>query len=296
MLTPILLAACTSAQATTPAPVATPRPTALPDEVDTPAPGCVEILYAWVSTEEAIRQASAIVIGTVDDVSTPRSTGGVDYYEATVIVEQSIRGTYESGEPAIVTILGNCPDEGVIRAGERVLLLLEERAIGTQREPRITLYPWGKYLLTQQGQALNTFDSGRHTTLEQLLTVITEVPQGTVAGTVVPAPTGVVNPATITSLPSPTLLRGPTTITVNDLQMGQTLYLAVGDTFTLDSSVSGPIRIGDERVVAHATDAEGVYVAIATGQTELQVTHDVCASVPGCMAPVFLFILKIAVQ
>ena len=85
-----------------------------------------------------------------------------------------------------------------------------------------------------------------------------EVPQGPVAGTVMPAPTGVINPATIESLPSPTPLRGPTTITVNDLQMGQTLYLAVGDTFTFDSSVTAPILIGDERVVAHVTDAEGV--------------------------------------
>jgi len=90
-------------------------------------------------------------------------------------------------------------------------------------------------------------------------------------------PPVVVDPAKIAPPPSPTPLRGSTTITLNDLQMGQTLYLAVGDTFTLDSSATGPIRSGDERVVAHVTDAEDVYVAIAAGETELQVTHDVCA-------------------
>jgi len=109
-------------------------------------------------------------------------------------------------------------------------------------------------------------------------------------------PAGVINLATIAALPSPTPLRGPTTITVDDLQMGQTLYLAVGDAFTLDSSVTGPIRIGDARVAAPATDAKDVYVAIAAGHTELHVTHDVCAGTAGCMAPVFLFILKIVVQ
>ncbi len=106
----------------------------------------------------------------------------------------------------------------------------------------------------------------------------------------------VVDPTKITPPPSPTPLRGSITITLNDLQMGQILYLAVGDMFTFDASVTGPIHIDDERIVARVPDTTGVYQALTAGRTELRVTHDLCEGTPGCAAPVALFILKIVIQ
>ncbi len=90
-------------------------------------------------------------------------------------------------------------------------------------------------------------------------------------------PPTVVNLTELTPPTSPTALRGPTTITLNDLQMGQTLYPAVGDTFKLDESVSGPAHLRDDRMVAPVPDASGVYKALTTGQMDLEVVVDPCA-------------------
>lgn len=166
--------------------------------------------YIEVSATEAIDQASAIVIGTVDHLSPTRwnqdsgeywedpSTGmaNLPYYEIAITVEQSIRGNYEPNEKVIVTVLGNSPtdlplladeerpvfaEEYFIQSGERVLLLLETRAMAWRTGPQDRLMvvggPQGKYLLTQDGQALNAADPGRNTTLEKLLNQISAAGQ-----------------------------------------------------------------------------------------------------------------------
>lgn len=104
--------------------------------------------------------------------------------------------------------------------------------------------------------------------------------------------------------PTPTPLRGPVTISIEDLRAGQTLYLAVGDTFVLDSSVTGQVQIGDADIIARVEDAadpgraQGSYRAIAPGKTELQITEspDCLTASPPCLAPGALLVLNIEVQ
>jgi hypothetical protein len=121
--------------------------------------------------------------------------------------------------------------------------------------------------------------------------------------------TAIVHAATIgpaaTSGPivTPTSLRGPNTITMQDNQ--QILRLAVGDTFVLNL---GPPYIWtvqvDERIVARVPgaaapkDAQGVYKAIAPGQTALVATGiPACANAkPRCLLPDILFELMIIVE
>jgi hypothetical protein len=76
--------------------------------------------YVALSTEEAIRQASAIVIGRVEHICAPRwnqdsgeywddsgsAMSSLLYYEATLVVEASIRGGYQPEEKITLTILG----------------------------------------------------------------------------------------------------------------------------------------------------------------------------------------------
>jgi hypothetical protein len=104
--------------------------------------------------------------------------------------------------------------------------------------------------------------------------------------------------------PSPTPLRGPATISLNDLRSGQTLYLSVGDTFRLDESVTGQVLIQDTHVVTRvggavvAGSATGTYKALAAGQTQLQVSQspDCATATPPCLAPATVFVLQITVQ
>ncbi len=113
---------------------------------------------------------------------------------------------------------------------------------------------------------------------------------------------GVITEGPIPPTPSP--LRGPVTISINDLRAGQTLYLAVGDMFTLDSSVTGQVQIGDTGIItrvssaAQADHAQGSYKAIAPGKTELQITEspDCVTANPPCLAPGALLILRVEVQ
>jgi len=113
-----------------------------------------------------------------------------------------------------------------------------------------------------------------------------------------------VGPA-VTSGPvmTPTALHGPVTITSGDNL--QTLYLAVGETFVLKlgAPMDWHVRVGDERIVAPipnavlAEGAQGVYKALAAGQTEL--LADGAASCrkahPPCMMPDIVFRLTIVV-
>lgn len=113
---------------------------------------------------------------------------------------------------------------------------------------------------------------------------------------------GVVTEGPIPPTPSP--LRGPVTISINDLRAGQTLYLAVGDTFTLDSSVTGQVQIGDTGIITRVSSAaqpeytQGSYKAIAPGKTTLQITEspDCVNANPPCLAPGALLILRVEVQ
>ena len=108
---------------------------------------------------------------------------------------------------------------------------------------------------------------------------------------------GTVDLTNMTPAPTPTPLRGPTTITLQDVLIRQTLILAVGDTFTLDSLIPQPIRIGDGRIVTRLPDELGTYKALATGQTELQAILNRCAGVEmPCEAPLQLLTLTIIVR
>lgn len=141
--------------------------------LDTPSPGvsagCIIIDYALPSTEEAIDTAVAIVIGTVDALAEPDATAAaLPIYQANILVEQVIRGEYSTGERLIVAVPGNCPEQGFIQPGERVLIMLEKRPISDHP----TLYPYNKYLITEDGRALNGLDAAQDTTLSQLLALI----------------------------------------------------------------------------------------------------------------------------
>jgi hypothetical protein len=102
--------------------------------------------------------------------------------------------------------------------------------------------------------------------------------------------------------PHPTPLHGSTTIALNDLQAGQTLYLSVGDTFTLDNSITGHIQIGNEHIVkqisAASASERSTYKALASGRTELRVSQELpCARAnPPCLAPASVLTLIIEVQ
>jgi hypothetical protein len=106
----VTLAAC---QAPT---FASPQPAPMPGvEIE------MHVDYVTLSTEEAIRQASAIVIGRVKHISAPRwnqdsgeywddsstAMSSLLYYEATLVVEESIRGGYQPGDKITLTVLGN---------------------------------------------------------------------------------------------------------------------------------------------------------------------------------------------
>ena len=120
------------------------------------------------------------------------------------------------------------------------------------------------------------------------------------------APTGATKPATRELLPSPTPVREMLTVALNDVSTGQTLHLAVGDTFMLKlgDDYLWQVHIGDERVVTHLakpgakSEAPGPYLARAAGQTELQITGDPACSKasPPCAMPSILYELKIAVR
>jgi hypothetical protein len=123
---------------------------------------------------------------------------------------------------------------------------------------------------------------------------ITAVAQGqVVAQTVPPGPQ-----------PTPTPLRGPATIGMQDHE--QTLYLGVGETFQLKlgSQLIWTVQIEDERIVTRVPDAatnaetQGVYKALAAGQTTLMATGDPACrqSTPACMMPSFAFQLHIVVR
>jgi hypothetical protein len=179
MLFLVTLAACQAPTFTSPQPA--------------PMPGVeveMHVDYVTLSTEEAIRQASAIVIGPVEHISASRwnqdsgeywddsgsAMSSLLYYEATLVVEASIRGGYQPGEKITLTILGNSPDESFLQTAERVLVMLEKRAIAWRTVPRERVVvvggPQGKYHLTQDGQALNAADPRRSMALEQLLAQI----------------------------------------------------------------------------------------------------------------------------
>jgi len=103
---------------------------------------------------------------------------------------------------------------------------------------------------------------------------------------------------------TPTPLRGPASITLQD--NNQTLRLVVGDNFELKlgGEWNWQVTIGDEGVVAQVPDAEvakeaqGVYKALAQGQAELTADGDpVCRqSRPPCMLPSILFRLTVIVM
>jgi hypothetical protein len=200
-----------------------------------PVPG-VEVVthvdYVALSTEDAIRQASAIVIGQVEHISAPcwnqdsgeywddsgSAMSSLLYYEATLVVEASIRRGYQPGEKITLTILGYSPDESFLQTGERVLVMLEKRAIAWRTVPRERIVvvggPQGKYHLTQDGQALNAADPGRSMGLEQLLAQIasatTPKDKGAITLQSPRAPTSTATAELLPTLPTPTPIPLPT--------------------------------------------------------------------------------------
>ncbi len=103
---------------------------------------------------------------------------------------------------------------------------------------------------------------------------------------------------------TPTALHGPVTITSGDNL--QTLHLAVGETFVLKlgAPMDWHVRVGDQRIVAPIPNAalpagaQGVYRALAAGQTELLADGAApCRKAhPPCMIRDMLFRLTIVVQ
>ena len=123
----------------------------------------------------------------------------------------------------------------------------------------------------------------------------------------------IVEPATVgTSLPlstlaaaSPTPSSGtPGVVTFGD--QGRTIPLHVGQTFVLqlDQLHTWDIQIADQRVLGQVSDrhegpgAQGVYQALAPGQTTLEAQGEpICRTArPPCMLPTIVFSVTIVVQ
>ena len=130
-----------------------------------------------------------------------------------------------------------------------------------------------------------------------------DVGGGVVSGTAIAGTAVVVFPATTGPMQTRTPLRGSRVITSQDAM--QTLYLSVGETFTLqlDSRMGWEIEPVDGIVLMQIQPpdveqgTQGVYQAHASGQTELIATGDPpCRrSKPACMMPSILFHLTVIV-
>jgi hypothetical protein len=120
--------------------------------------------------------------------------------------------------------------------------------------------------------------------------------------TVGPATTGLPLSTLAAQQPSPPP-RTPGVVTRDDNQ--RTIHLAVGETFTLQLGqlYNWTVQIADERVLARVADrgagpdAQGVYRALAPGQTLLEAQGDpVCwSATPACMLPSIAFSVRIVV-
>jgi hypothetical protein len=142
-------------------------------------------------------------------------------------------------------------------------------------------------------------------------TISTPPPYATASPALIisPAGSGVSGVATVGSSGAagsqvtPTALKGPVTITIQDNQ--QTLALTVGQIFTLDLGAvfTWDIQIGDPQIIARVADPNATdgapqrYRALAPGQTELRATGDPrCRRAqPACMLPSIVFHLTIIV-
>jgi hypothetical protein len=117
-------------------------------------------------------------------------------------------------------------------------------------------------------------------------------------------PSGIGQPTLPGQEVTPTPLQGPRALTFED--RGQTLLLAVGDTFQLrlGSVMTWTVSITDERIVERVLDApldaetQGVYKALAPGETTLIAVGDVACfhSRPACMMPIPIVELRIVVR
>ena len=180
LLTLLLLTACQGTQdlpvETRPeivvaAPTAPTESTATSEPV-AEIPECLEIDYALPSLEEILDSAAAIVTGEVEALSEPGlSLTNFPLYEVTFKVGQVIRGTQQPGQSLTVVVGGNCPQQGFIQPGEQLLLFLEERPIFSDY---LVLYPYGKYVLAEDGRLINAFDESLNTTLQALVAVTGE--------------------------------------------------------------------------------------------------------------------------
>lgn len=150
-------------------------------------PECMEIDYALPSLEEMLDSAAAIVTGEVEALSEPGlSLTNFPLYEVTFKVGQVLRGTQQTGQSLIVVVGGNCPQQGFIQPGEQLLLFLEERPIFSDH---LALYPYGKYVLTEDGRLINAFDESLNTTLQALIAVTGE--EGQLAPTITVTEVGI---------------------------------------------------------------------------------------------------------
>jgi hypothetical protein len=113
------------------------------------------------------------------------------------------------------------------------------------------------------------------------------------------AQVGVASPA-ITAGPAvkPTPLHAPAIITLQENK--QTLQLTIGDTFELRLSDqhNWTVTIDDEGIVARAPDSQGMYKALARGQTQLVAIGDpACRQAKSpCKMPSLVFQLTIVIR
>ncbi len=94
-----------------------------------------------------------------------------------------------------------------------------------------------------------------------------------------------------------TPIYGPAMIKLRDFMVGQTLYLALNDTFTLDRSVPKPVHVVDEQIVASEPGQQDVYRALTAGKTQVETTYNLCQGITGqCSGPALFLTLKVIVQ
>ena len=100
-----------------------------------------------------------------------------------------------------------------------------------------------------------------------------------------------------TAVPATPTEVAPNTLMLRDFIIGQTLYLKVNDTVTVDSSLPGPVSVDNDKVIARDLLRPNVYKALAAGQARMQVTYNSCTGVTGaCGGPAMTGSLNIVIK
>jgi hypothetical protein len=97
----------------------------------------------------------------------------------------------------------------------------------------------------------------------------------------------------------------PMTIDTNRLRQPEPLTLQVGDQFTLVGYPAESIAVADETIVqpvsasfagAEALTVQTTFQAMASGHTELMVSHSLCEGITSCSSPMLYWRLQVAVR